>query len=104
MIQPMDVEIPVTNEYGQQFHKAIRELAMKKTGLIGKKWKVIDRAFMSYHDTQIFEDDEIPWHHVIVKLFDGTDNHEVTLSKEEIEHHIDQRKLNAWQRGVESWS
>lgn len=99
----LDVLVPMEREYGFRLNYVIRELAMKKGGLIGAKWVVAVSVF----ECPCAEDENHENHSrtdLTVLMSDGTGlRHAVTLHLEDIETRIDQHRLSAWENQEPAW-
>ncbi len=97
-----DIEMTTDDQYGFHFHHVIRELAMNKGGLIGKKWNV-GLCMFECPDREDECHDDHQWVFLTITMFDGKDAHHITLHREDIEREIDQRRLSAWENQEPAW-
>lgn len=97
-----DIEIITDDQYGFHFYYVIRELAMKRFGLIGNKW---DRGLCVFEcpDRESDCHDDHEWVFLTITMFDGKDRHHITLHREDIEREIDRRRLIAWENQEPAW-
>ena len=102
MTTGVDIDIIMGDQYGFHFDHVIKELAMKRGGLIGNRWN----RLMSMFECPDREDechDDHEWVFVTITMFDGKDAHHITLHREDIEKEIDRRRLSAWENQEPAW-
>ena len=97
-----DVEIITAAQYGFHFDYVIKELAMKKEGLIGGPWDVGLCVFECAGGEDEPHDDH-EWVFLTITMSDGKDAHHITLHREDIEKEIDRRRLRAWENQKPAW-
>ena len=103
MTTGVDIEIMADDQYGFHFHFVIRELAMKRFGLIGDKWTVLQSMFECPDPPDEDHHHDHEWVFLTVTMFDGKDSHHIPLHRETIESEIDQRRLRAWENREPAW-